>query len=209
MSQKGFAPILIILLIAGALGGYLLYQVKSPKPETRTPTISPTAIPPSQKPSPTANSMKTPTKVTATTSTTPTPTTTPSPVTSPDPTIKPSPVQGVYKLNLTPTSDIQISTSSQGYIATILLADSNGDIIYDQSDFTFSISIDSPIAIVSLLDGYCDIDHIKSDSCPKHRLSIDYQGNSFTAGTAKISVKSTQKSTGKVVAEGAYSLTIK
>lgn len=221
MQQKGLAPILIVILIALALGigGYVVYQkrsVPSSKPIT-TPSPIPTSTSTPQ-PSP-KSTTKPKTSIKPTVKVTPKPTPlsspSPSPSGSPSPTSKPSPVPGVYHLDLKPTSDIQMSTTSQGYIASILLKDSNGDTVYDQSDFSFSASIDNPIATISLLNGdwmECKYDNIKYDTsgynsglCPNYRLSIDNQ----KAGSAKIPVKAIQKSTGKVVAEGTYTLTVK
>ena len=53
MTQKGFAPILIILLIAVALGGYLIYSKSQSKP-TVQPTPQPSSSPAASNPTPTS-----------------------------------------------------------------------------------------------------------------------------------------------------------
>lgn len=218
MNQKGLSSLLIVILAAIALGGYFIYQKTSVPTTNMTPTPSPTTtqLIPSPKASPTSTPKPIVKKVSTPKPTTAATTPSPAPSQSPDssPTSKPSPISGVYHLDLKPTSNIETSTSSYGYAASILLTDSNGDVVYDQSDISFSASIENPNLAQIQLDyddgnQLCKIYNIKYQEgyhiCPNFRLDIVPK----QAGSTKIPVKATQKSTGKVVAEGTYSLTVK
>lgn len=224
MNQKGLTPILVVVFIAVtviSIGGYLVYRTKptSSQPVTTPSPVSTTQSSPNSTTTPKPKVSIKPvvsTKPTPAAKVTPTPTAVPSPSPSgsPSPASKPSPAPGVYQLNLKPTSNIETSTSSYGYAASILLTDSNGDVIYDQSDISFSASIDNPnLALIQLDydDGnqLCKLYNIKYEEgyhiCPNFRLDIVPK----QAGSTKIPIKAIQKSTGKIVAEGAYSLTIK
>lgn len=211
MNQKGVAPILIVLIIASIIGGYLIYQNQSnPTSLQQTTTSAPSVSPKISTTIQPTNPIKNTSLVSKITSS---PTPSPTSSTSPTPTVKPSPEPGVYKLNLQPTTNIE-KTMSYNYAASILLTDSNGDTIYDQSDFSFSASIDNPAIADIFLDygdlSSCMANHIKYEPmgyriCPNYRLDIIPK----QTGSTKIPVKAIQKSTGKVVAEGVYSLTIK
>lgn len=90
------------------------------------------------------------------------------------------------------------------YAISTLIKDSNGNIVEDQTDFSFSYSIeDSKIASFEDEENFCT-QGIKYP-CPNYRLYI----YAWEKGHTKINVKVTQKSSGKIIGEIAYELEVK
>lgn len=205
---KGFAPILIVILIAAVLGGYLLYQ-KQTEPEvnhqqpastTANPTASPIPTPSAKiasnkKPTPTPTSIP---------KQTPSPTPNSSPLSSPSPNIKPSPVPGVINMVLTPGTDINMKVN-QGYASRVELRDSNDDVLKDQSDFDFSWTAEDPSFGYFIFgeDCYYSLYDIQPP-CPKINMTF----NSTKTGSTKVKVKVTKKSENKVIGEGTFNINV-
>lgn len=219
MSQKGLAPILIIVLITLALGGVLVYQnqTKSPSvPSQPVPTTEPTSTPqttsiPSSTSSPAITKKSSTPKPTTTPS--PSPSLSPSPSESSSPTPKPSPVPGVYNIEQGPYKDITIDSNTRGYGISALLKDSNGAYIQDLSDYSFSWSIENPsIADLRVNSGGYDSSdcfsyapyNIKAP-CPPLRAELGPK----SSGSTTVKVKITKKSENKVIGEATYNVTNK
>lgn len=218
MNQRGLAPILIVILIAAGIGGYLIYQKQYTTSKIiTTPQLlaQPTnAVSPTTTSTPTVVSAKPTSSIKPILTATPKPSSTPSPTGPVSPTSKPSSIAGVYKIERQPKSgEYTTSLSSQGYVMSALLTDSNGDYIQDLSDFEFKWSVDNPEIVDLLVDSfnndpsYCysfSPYNIKTP-CPGIRADLKGKMN----GSTTVRVKVTKKSDNKVVAEESYPFTVR